>query len=167
MSGEGEPTRGMNRRAFFANAFLAVAGAVGIGALGERFIAFLYPVVPPEREIEVAVASRDQIPAGGGLVVHTPVGHIALEDVDGEVRAFSAVCTHLGCIIKWQPGPPHVPGPEHVWFCPCHNGRYDRAGKVTAGPPPRPLDPLPVGVRDGQVFVKLRIRVPPGSPEAT
>lgn len=167
MDKEDQTTRGMNRRAFFANAFLAFAGTLGIAALGERFLAFLFPVVPREREIEVPITRRDLIPPGGGIVVHSPVGHVALEDVNGEVRAFSAVCTHLGCIIRWQPGPPHEPGPEHAWYCACHKGRYDRSGRVTAGPPPRPLDPLSVAVRDGQVFVKLRVRIPAESAEVS
>lgn len=122
--------------------------------LGERFLAFLYPVVPREQEVEIDVAASDMIPAGGGIVAHTPMGHVALEKVDGEVRAFSAVCTHLGCIVTWQPGP------NHVWYCPCHKGKYGRQGEVVGGPPPRPLDRLPVTQREGRVFVKMRIRPP-------
>jgi cytochrome b6-f complex iron-sulfur subunit len=108
--------------------------------------------VPPEEQVELAVAREDAIAAGGGTVVHLPFGHVALENVNGEIRAFSAVCTHLGCIIKWQPAA------DHAWFCPCHKGKYDREGKVVAGPPPRPLARLPVSVRDGTVFVKMKIR---------
>lgn len=144
----------MGRREFLANAVLVIASLLGLGSLAARFLSFLYPVVPPAQEIEVAVAARDAIPANGGVVVHSPAGHVALEDAGGEIRAFSAVCTHLGCIIKWQPGM------KHVWFCACHNGMYDRRGKVVGGPPPRPLDPLPVAVRDGQVFVRLKVRPP-------
>lgn len=108
--------------------------------------------MPPEEQVELAVAREDAIAAGGGTVVHLPFGHVALENVNGEIRAFSAVCTHLGCIIKWQPAA------DHTWFCPCHKGKYDREGKVVAGPPPRPLARLPVSVRDGTVFVKMKIR---------
>jgi cytochrome b6-f complex iron-sulfur subunit len=146
--------RPLGRREFFANAFLGVAGLLGISVLGERFLAFLYPVVPSEREVEVPIASRSALPPGGGMVVHSPVGHIALEDVNGEVRAFSAVCTHLGCIVKWQPGP------NQVWFCECHRGKYDRDGRVTGGPPPRPLDRVPVEVRGDQIIAKLKVRIP-------
>lgn len=154
-------SRRIDRRQFVANVFLAVAGTLGVTTLAERFLAFLYPVVPPERDVELPVVSRSSIPAGGGIVVHTPAGHIALEDTNGELRAFSAVCTHLGCIIEWQPGE------HHVWFCECHKGKYDRAGRVTGGPPPRPLDPLQVAVRDDQVYVKLKVRVPRTAPDQT
>jgi cytochrome b6-f complex iron-sulfur subunit len=151
--------RPISRRDFFANALLGVAGALGLAMLGERFLAFLYPVVPPEREIEVPIGPRSAVPPGRGTVVHSPVGHIALEEVNGELRGFSAVCTHLGCIIQWQPGP------GHVWFCPCHRGTYDRDGHVTSGPPPRSLEPVPLVVRDGQVFARLKARVPAPSRE--
>jgi cytochrome b6-f complex iron-sulfur subunit len=142
----------LGRRDFLANAVLGVAAVLGFGTLGERFLAFLYPVVPPERDVEFDVAARDAIPKGGGTIASTPFGHIALLDQGGEIRAFSAVCTHLGCIIKYDPGP------GRTWFCPCHKGTYDAAGKVVSGPPPRPLPSFPATVRDGRVFVKMRVR---------
>lgn len=157
---DGAPSgRHVTRREFFTKALLGVAGTFGFAMLAERFLAFLYPVVPPEREVEVPIVSRSAVPSGGGMIVHSPVGHIAIEDVGGELRAFSAVCTHLGCIVEWQPGR------HHVWHCPCHHGLYDREGKVTGGPPPRPLDPVPVVVRDGEVYARLKVRIPPAGRE--
>jgi len=50
----------------------------------------------------------------------------------GEVRAFSAVCTHLGCIVSWKKD-------EGIFFCPCHAGKFDPSGNVISGPPPKPL----------------------------
>lgn len=150
-----------SRRAFFANIAMGVTAALGLGALAERMLAFLYPVVSPEQRVEYPVARVEDVPKNGGLVAHSPAGHVALEDDAGQLRAFSAVCTHLGCIIRWQPGD------GHVWFCPCHRGTYDRSGRVVSGPPPRPLDALPVTVRDGLVYVTLRVRPPVSLPEDT
>ena len=152
MATEGPPVGG--RREFLANLVLGVAGLLTLGGFASRFFAFLYPVVPPEQLVEVPAASRDQIPRNGGMVVSLPVGHVALVDADGELRAFSAVCTHLGCIVKWQPDG------GHVWYCPCHKGTYDREGRVVSGPPPRPLQRYGVAVRDGKVYVKLPYRPP-------
>jgi menaquinol-cytochrome c reductase iron-sulfur subunit len=64
------------------------------------------------------------------------------------VRAFSAACTHLGCRVAWHDA-------ERTFKCPCHGGRFARTGAVTAGPPPRPLDELPVRVEAGRVLVRL------------
>lgn len=61
------------------------------------------------------------------------------------VRAFSLVCTHLGCTVEWQ-------ADKSEFYCPCHDGRYDEFGEVVAGPPPIPLEQVPVQV-DGQTVI--------------
>ena len=61
--------------------------------------------------------------------------------------AVSAVCTHLGCIVKWKKG-------RRQFFCPCHGGRFDVHGRVLGGPARRPLAPLEVEVSAGKVVVR-------------
>jgi len=56
----------------------------------------------------------------------------AYRDADGKVIKHSAVCTHLGCIVRWNQA-------EATWDCPCHGSRFDPAGKVIAGPAEAPL----------------------------
>ena len=147
-------TTGNGRREFVADLVLTVAAAVGFGGVAARFLQYLYPVVPPEQVIEVAAGRRDAVPPNGGMVVSLPGGHVALVDVSGELRAFSAVCTHLGCIVQSQPTE------HHALYCACHGGMFNREGEVVGGPPPRPLPRYPVEVRDGQVFIKLTVRPP-------
>ena len=53
--------------------------------------------------------------------------------VDGQPRAFDAVCTHLQCTVEYRPAQKDI-------FCNCHNGVYDLNGRNVAGPPPRPLE---------------------------
>ena len=53
--------------------------------------------------------------------------------VDGEPRAFNAVCTHVSCTVEYRPK-------EGDIFCNCHNGLYDINGRNVSGPPPRPLE---------------------------
>ena len=140
-----------SRREFVANLVLTAAGFLGIGALAARFLQYLYPVVPAEEIVEVPAGRRDVVPAGGGIVLSVPTGQVALVDAGGELRAFSAVCTHLGCIVRWEPEMEHL-------YCACHGGMFDRGGQVVGGPPPRPLPQYPVEVREGQVFVKIKMR---------
>lgn len=71
-------------------------------------------------------------------------------DEAGGLVAFWAVCTHLGCIVDFN----HV---RREFICPCHGGRYDLDGNVVYGPPPRPLDRLPVRVRGEYIQVGIRI----------
>jgi Rieske Fe-S protein len=72
-----------------------------------------------------------------GILVRTPAG---------ELRAFSAVCTHLNCTVQYRPDL------TQIW-CACHNGHYDLNGKNVSGPPPRPLEPYTVNVRGSQIVV--------------
>jgi len=53
--------------------------------------------------------------------------------VDGEPRAFNAVCTHVQCTVTFRPK-------EGDIFCNCHNGVYSINGQNVSGPPPRPLE---------------------------
>ena len=66
-----------------------------------------------------------------GLLVRTP---------EGDVRALSAVCTHLSCTVQYKADT------SEIW-CACHNGVYDLGGNVVSGPPPRPLEEFKVNLR--------------------
>jgi len=66
-----------------------------------------------------------------GIVVRTP---------EGDVRAFSAVCTHLDCTVQFKPD-------TAQFWCACHNGMYDLGGNVVSGPPPRALEKFVVNLR--------------------
>ena len=75
-----------------------------------------------------------------GLLVKTP---------SGELRAFSARCTHLDCTVQYREDL------SHIW-CACHNGHFDLSGRNIAGPPPEPLPTYDVNVRGTQIVVSLR-----------
>lgn len=46
---------------------------------------------------------------------------------EGELQAYSAVCTHMGCIVDWN-------NAEKTWDCPCHGSRFSTNGEVLEGP---------------------------------
>lgn len=73
---------------------------------------------------------------------------IVLRGPAGEIRAFSAICTHLGCIVHWDPGRGKI-------VCPCHAATFGPHGQVLSGPPSKPLPEYEV-VRIGD---ELRVRV--------
>lgn len=57
----------------------------------------------------------------------------AYRDENGDLHVVSAVCTHLGCIVRWNNG-------ERSWDCPCHGSRFDVDGRVLQGPATRDLE---------------------------
>jgi Rieske Fe-S protein len=56
-------------------------------------------------------------------------------DAIGVVHQLSAVCSHLGCIVHWDPT-------ERSWDCPRHGSRFDARGHVVHGPAHRDLTPI-------------------------
>ncbi len=61
---------------------------------------------------------------------------------------FNPRCTHLSCSYNWKEEGQY----KGTFFCPCHDGIFDINGEVSGGPPPRPLDTLPVKVENGKLF---------------
>jgi menaquinol-cytochrome c reductase iron-sulfur subunit len=62
--------------------------------------------------------------------------------------ALSNICTHLGCRVRWVPD-------QGKFFCPCHNGVFDKQGNVLSGPPPRPLDRYKVKVENDVLSILI------------
>jgi Rieske Fe-S protein len=56
----------------------------------------------------------------------------AYRDPAGMVTLRSATCTHMGCIVGWNPA-------ERTWDCPCHGSRFQPTGQVISGPAEAPL----------------------------
>ncbi len=79
-------------------------------------------VFPLSRFPTQAGAPPSSEPAGRFHVIHTPN--------DGLLVLFG-VCTHLGCLPKWQ---------EDRFACPCHGSQYTLTGNWIKGPAPRGLD---------------------------
>ncbi len=79
------------------------------------------------------VGDASQIPAGEGAVIRRGLHKVAVyKSPEGAVREMSAVCTHLKCIVHWNPA-------EKSWDCPCHGSRFSCDGKVVMGPATKDL----------------------------
>ena len=68
-----------------------------------------------------------------------------------ELVVYSSECPHVGCNVTWK----HEAGKDGIFFCPCHGGEFDLAGKVLAGPPPSDLKRLPSKVENGKLLVQV------------
>ncbi len=134
------------RRRFFLTIMLSGIGAVLAAASAWPVWRYLAPR-KTEGEGEKVTLTRDQVPLGGAHFF-TFRGHpaVVLQEKAGEFIALTAVCTHLGCIIKWLPA-------KKAFECPCHAGYFSPTGKVLGGPPPKPLESYPVHVQEDSIVI--------------
>jgi Rieske Fe-S protein len=86
-----------------------------------------------------------EIPVGGGKI-YTAAKVVVTQPARGQYKAFSAVCTHVGCIMSEVA--------SGTIDCPCHGGQFKITnGAVVSGPPPSPLPARQVKVVNGQVIL--------------
>jgi cytochrome b6-f complex iron-sulfur subunit len=71
---------------------------------------------------------------------------VAVRVNEKTVRALSAVCTHLGCLVKWDET-------KQQLVCPCHVAAFDVNGNVVGGPAPKPLQSLSVKIAQGEIII--------------
>ena len=135
----------MNRRGFFK----LLTSILGLSALG----AFAYPLFRFLLPLESAAKVRAITLAKGNLPVNTAkdvmIGltpAIVLNTRDKGFLAFSKVCTHLGCLVKYHPE-------KQLFICPCHAGIFDLEGNVVSGPPPKPLEKFAVRVEGDNLVI--------------
>ena len=82
----------------------------------------------------------------GWIVDQREVSFYVLTEDGRDFVAMSNICTHLACRVRWIEE-------REQFFCPCHNGVFDKEGNVLSGPPPRPLDRYEVKVENDQLYV--------------
>ena len=128
-------------------------------SVGGFLVAVLYPVtryvVPPQApesaatSVVLPMAPADVPNSSGTIFKFGDRPGILVRTQSGELRAFSARCTHLDCTVQFREDF------GHIW-CACHNGHFDLSGRNIAGPPPEPLQAFDVNVRGDQIVVSVR-----------
>ncbi len=132
--------------------FLDYLFGAGLAALAASvFYPLVRYLIPPKvSEVThtsvVAAKVADLAPNSGKIFLFAGRPAIVLRTADGDLRAFTAVCTHLACTVQYRPDF------GHIW-CACHDGHYDLHGQVLSGPPPRPLEEYKVTVKGDDIIV--------------
>ena len=148
------------RENFLKATIFGVGGLVSVG-LGIPAITY---VISPARQVTQAeewirVAAVSKVEAGtptlfkvkvqrttGWIVNEEELSFYVLTENGRDYIVLSNICTHLGCRVRWI-------AEQEQFFCPCHNGVFDKIGNVVSGPPPKPLNRFVVKIEDDQLYI--------------
>jgi Rieske Fe-S protein len=93
-----------------------------------------------------ALTTTSKVPVGGGEII-TASKVVVTQPTKGEFKAFSAICTHMGCTVSQVS--------NGTIDCPCHGSQYNiTTGAVVAGPAPRPLPAKQIKVSGDSIFLE-------------
>jgi cytochrome b6-f complex iron-sulfur subunit len=136
-------------------AFLAATGVAGLAyTVFMAYPIYRYLASPEEMAMEatavteVTLKDANKLPAGSVLMFKfgsSPA--MLIHHLDGRWISMTAVCTHLGCTVQYEPQADRI-------HCACHGGVYNPyTGANVSGPPPRPLKLFKVAVNENGVEV--------------
>lgn len=149
----------MPRRTWLSRCSSAVMGmglTLGYGMFGTVIAFFLYPAKATTRtwqfladlgSFEIGKSVTYEAPAGQKIVVT----RLADKGTPEDFVALSSICPHLGCQVHWESN-------NDRFFCPCHNGAFDKEGRPTSGPPKdsnKELPRYPLKVDRGMLFIEV------------
>ena len=135
----------MNRRSFLKSLTL-ILGSTAAGALAYPMARFLAP--PQVKAVGGKVSiKKNEVPLGEGKeIVFGGTPAIILNVKGMGYLALSRVCTHLGCLVEYNKE-------TNRFICPCHAGTFNMEGNVLSGPPPKPLEKLPLDVQGDNIII--------------
>jgi menaquinol-cytochrome c reductase iron-sulfur subunit len=153
--------RSVDRRGFLAFATWLIGGVVAVAYAIPAIGYLVGPAFKRRAERWLTLGTTSKIELGqptlfklnvekqtGWITDQSELAAYVLTDNGRDYIAMSNVCTHLGCHVRWIEG-------KGQFYCPCHNGIFDREGNVVSGPPPRPLDRYPSQVQDGEIQIRV------------
>ena len=150
--GADDSPEGVSRRGFIAQAGLGAVGLCYAGAVA--YPIYRYLAAPAQQAAELAAVTEvkipeDKMPSPGTALMFRFGSRptMLIHHKDGTMVCLTAVCTHLGCTVQYQPDQDHI-------HCACHGGTYDaHTGANISGPPPKPLQRFNVERANGQILI--------------
>ena len=151
----------LTRRRLLELGFWTSTGAVTLGMAGVGGQFLIGNSLEPQKAKWVELAKLTELPTGQ---VHRATYSVRRKDAwrttedtgllyafsdDGEsYTVLSAVCTHLGCNVRWEEE-------YNAFACPCHEAKFARSGEVLHGPPPAPLHQLETKIENDALWAKV------------
>lgn len=133
----------MERRDFTGKMLIGCGVALGL-ELG--YSVFKLMATKPVGEKKPVEMSLSQLPENSRTTVLYGGNKVEVIRTEKGIKAFSMVCTHLGCLVIWQEN-------NRTYYCPCHDALFDENGDVVSGPPTQPLEEIPVTVSGNTVTI--------------
>jgi Rieske Fe-S protein len=157
-----DENKDVSRRDFMKMAISAIGGAIGLAYAIPAIGYIVGPALKKDQaqdwirlgstakvELGVPTLFKISVPRQTGwITTEEEVAVYVLTENGRDYLVMSNVCTHLGCRVRWI-------AEQDQFFCPCHNGIFDKTGNVVDGPPPRPLDRFLVKVENDQISIIL------------
>lgn len=152
----------ISRRSFLATAVALIGGLITMGIAIPSIIYIVGPALVqnneeewyrlgPTSKVEIGIPALYKVKItqqAGWITSEEELAVYVITENGRDYIALSNVCTHLGCRIRWITD-------QGIFFCPCHNGVFGKAGEVVSGPPPEPLDRYELKVEDDEIFIKV------------
>jgi cytochrome b6-f complex iron-sulfur subunit len=133
-------------RRTFLGVFLGGLGSIAAAAVSWPLFRYLAPRSGGENAGKVVIPETDIREGEAKFFEYAGSSAVMVRKRGGGLVAFSAVCTHLGCIVQWEKD-------KQDFLCPCHAGRFSSDGAVMSGPPPKSLQKLPFVLDGGNITV--------------
>ncbi|NTU97975.1 MAG: Rieske 2Fe-2S domain-containing protein [Chlorobiaceae bacterium] len=147
-AGKGPGPKGADfeRRSFLGMVVGGVGAAVAVSTL-YPIVRFIVPPVTVVKEVnELVVGKASDVPLKGFKIYQFNKDKVLVVNDNGKLTACSAVCTHLGCLVRWESA-------QNLIFCPCHGAKYKQTGEIISGPQPKPLIAYKVRVEGEDLIV--------------
>lgn len=154
---EATPGAGISRREFITYAWGAALGLLGVEtALMSYF--FMYPRFKAGEFGGKFFLTPGDVPSIDAAPNGQSAGKFWLVETEEGPKALYMVCTHLGCLYKWEPS-------NNRFECPCHGSKFSKDGFYIEGPAPRSLDTFVLTEENGQVVIDTGKKIT-GSPSS-
>lgn len=121
-----------------------VASSAGVS--GAAATSLLFPRVRYRPASEVVIGAPSDFSVGAVSAEFANQHRFFVIRETDALYVLSSVCTHLGCVTRWQPG-------QSRFKCFCHGSSFRRTGEPYEGPAPRPLERLKVTLDSAQQIV--------------
>jgi len=142
----------LTRRGFARWGFAVFTGIASLVIFLLTVLRMPFPSLLPGKSGRFKIGTKDAFPSGAIKYFENDQVYV-FSDTKG-IYAISAVCTHLGCIVKRE---------KNGFVCPCHGSRYNLDGSIMQGAAPRDLPWYKISVlSSGQLEVDKKRIVEPG-----